>query len=74
MAKNLMAANQPIAARVAMADFYVLTGAFPAAMAQLQQARELSNSFHEKSRLDVTIRALSQRMDEEREVLERFSG
>jgi predicted Zn-dependent protease len=74
MAKNLMAANQPIAARVAMADYYVITGAYPAAMAQLQQARELSDSFHEKSRLDVTIRALSKRMDEEREVLERFSG
>ena len=74
MAQNLSAANQPIAARVAMADYYVLTGAFPAAMAQLQQARDLSDSFHEKSRLDVTIRALSQRMDEEREVLERFGG
>ena len=74
MAKNLMAANQPIAARVAMADYYVITGAFPAAMAQLQQARELSDSFHEKSRLDVAIRALSKRMDEEREVLERFNG
>jgi len=74
MAQNLVAANQPIAARVAMAEFYVLTGAFPAAMAQLQQARALSDSFHEKSRLDVTIRALTQRMDEEREVLERFGG
>ena len=74
MAQNLMAANQPIAARVAMADYYVLTGAFPAAMAQLQQARSLSDSFHEKSKLDVTIRALSKRMDDEREVLERFSG
>jgi predicted Zn-dependent protease len=73
-AQYLMAANQPIAARVAMADYYVLTGAFPAAMAQLQQARALSDSFHEKSKLDVTIRALSKRMDEEREVLERFNG
>lgn len=74
MAQNLMAANQPIAARVAMADYFVITGAFPAAMAQLQQARALSDSFHEKSRLDVTIRALTKRMDEEREVLERFGG
>ena len=73
-AKNLMAANQPISARVAMADYYVLTGAYPAAMAQLQQARDMSESFHEKSRLDVRIRALTDLMAQEREVLERFSG
>jgi len=74
MAQNLFEANEPIQARVAMADYYVITGAFPAAMAQLQQAREMSDDFHEKSKLDVRIRALSERMAEEQEVLERFSG
>jgi len=74
MAQNLLAANKPVQARVAMADYYVLTGAFPAAMAQLQQAREMSEGFHEKSKLDVRIRALTERMAQEQEVLERFSG
>lgn len=74
MAQNLMAANQPISARTAMADYYVLTGAYPAAMAQLQQARDLSENFHEKSKLDVRIQDLNKRMAQEREVLERFSG
>lgn len=73
MAQNLFAADEPIQARVAMADFYVLTGAFPAAMSQLQQARDMSEDFHEKSKLDVRIRALSERMTQEQEVLERFS-
>jgi predicted Zn-dependent protease len=74
MAQNLLAANQPVQARVAMADYYVLTGAYPAAMAQLQQARDMSDDFHAKSKLDVRIRALSERMASEQEVLERFSG
>jgi hypothetical protein len=43
-------------------------------MAQLQQAREMSEGFHEKSKLDVRIRALTERMAQEQEVLERFSG
>jgi len=74
MAQNLLAADQPVQARVAMADYYVLTGAYPAAMAQLQQAREMSDDFHAKSKLDVRIRALRERMAQEQEVLERFSG
>jgi len=74
LANSLNAANQPVQARRAMADYYILTGAFPAAMAQLQQARDMTQDFHEKSRLDVEIRQLTARMAQEREVIERFSG
>jgi predicted Zn-dependent protease len=74
LAHSFSAENKPIEARLAMADYYVLTGAFPAAMAQLQQARGMIKDFREQSRLDVQIREVTQRMAQEREVLERFKG
>jgi len=51
-----------------------LTGAFPAAMAQLQQARQISKDFHQQSQIDVQIRQLTQKIANEREVLQRFGG
>lgn len=74
LANSLAAADKPVEARLAMADYYTLTGAFPAAMAQLQQARSMTKDFHEQSKLDVQIRLLTGRMAQEREVLRKFGG
>jgi len=61
-----------IEARRDMARYYVLTGALPAAVSQLNQARGLSHDFYEQSQIDVEIRDVKDRMAEERELLERF--
>lgn len=74
MANNLAQAGDGIKARQAMATYYTLTGAFPAAMAQLQQARQISKDFYQQSQIDVQIRQLNEKMANEREVLQRFSG
>lgn len=73
-ANALMQANEPIRGREVMAQYYVLTGAFPAAIAQLEQAREMTKDFREQSVLDVRIREVRQQMAQEREILERFGG
>lgn len=59
-------------ARKAMAQFYELTGALPAAVEQLQQARAMSSDFYEQSELDVRIRQLRERLESDRALLERF--
>lgn len=59
-------------ARRAMADFYELTGALPAAVEQLQQARGMTRDFYEQSQLDVRIRQLRDRLESDRSLLERF--
>lgn len=74
LALNLADSNQPAKARRAMADYYVLTGALPSAMAQLQQAREMTQDFHEQSRIDAEIRNLQARMAQEKAMLEKFSS
>lgn len=74
LATSLADANHPVQARRAMANYYILTGAFPAAMAQLQQARDQTSDFHEQSKLDVAIRSLRARMDQEKALLEKFSS
>jgi predicted Zn-dependent protease len=74
LANNLAQIGEAIRARQSMATYYTLTGAFPAAMAQLQQARQISKDFHQQSQIDVQIRQLTQKMANEREVLQRFSG
>jgi len=60
------------AARLSMATYYALTGALPSAVAQLNQARSLSKDFYEQSQIDVRIRELKFRIDEERKLLEQF--
>lgn len=74
LALNLADSNQPAQARQAMADYYVLTGALPSAMAQLQQAREMTQDFHEQSRIDAEIRNLQARMQQEKALLEKFNS
>lgn len=74
LALNLADSSQPAQARRAMADYYVLTGALPSAMAQLQQAREMTQDFHEQSRIDAEIRNLQARMAQEKAMLEKFNS
>lgn len=59
-------------ARRSMATYYELTGALPAAVEQLQQARAMSRDFYEQSELDVRIRQLRDRLESDRQLLERF--
>lgn len=68
--KNL----QPIAARQAMAQYYVLVGAVSSAVNQLQQARDLSTDFYEQSTLDTRIRELREQLERDRLLLERFKS
>lgn len=74
LANALEQTAKPIAAREAMAQYYILVGALPSAVAQLQQAREQSTDFYQQSALDVQIRELRERLDRERLLLERFKG
>lgn len=66
--------NEPIAARLDMAQYYILTGAYASAEAQLQQARLMSSDFYEQSQIDVRIRDIKDRLDQERQLLERFKS
>lgn len=61
-------------ARRSMATFYELTGALPAAVEQLQQARAMTRDFYEQSELDVRIRELRERLESDRALLERFKS
>ena len=74
LANNLSQSGEAIRARQSMATYYTLTGAFPAAMSQLQQARQISKDFHQQSQIDVQIRQLTEKMANEREVIQRFSS
>jgi beta-barrel assembly-enhancing protease len=74
LATTLSNDNQPVQAREVMADYYVLTGAYAAAMNQLQQARSMTDDFHEQSKLDVAIKSLQARMSQEQALLERFNS
>ncbi len=64
--------GEPVAARQSMASYYVLSGALPAAVTQLQQARTLSQDFYLQSQIDVEIRAIRNKIAEDRRLLERF--
>jgi predicted Zn-dependent protease len=66
--------NEPVAARQAMASYYEQLGALSAAVAQLQQARTLSQDFYLQSQIDVQIRTLSAKIAEDRRLLERFKS
>ena len=59
-------------ARRTMATYYELTGALPAAVEQLRQARAMSSDFYEQSELDVRIRQMRERLESDRALLERF--
>src|SRR5690606_21328651 len=57
-----------------MAEYYVLTGALPAALAQLQQARSASQDFYEKSVLDARITDVQRRVAEDKALMDQFRG
>ncbi|OVZ57296.1 hypothetical protein CDO44_19590 [Pigmentiphaga sp. NML080357] len=57
-----------------MADYYAMTGALPAAVEQLQQARAASKDFYEQSQIDAKVRELQRRLKEERDLLKRFQS
>lgn len=74
LAKIEDASGSPVAARRDMAQFYVLTGAYAAAAMQLQQARRMSTDFYEQSQLDAQLHDVQQRLQDERNLLEKFKG
>jgi predicted Zn-dependent protease len=74
LAKIEDASGNHVAARRDMAQFYVLTGAYAAAALQLQQARRMSTDFYEQSQLDAQLRDVQQRLQDERNLLEKFKG
>ncbi len=61
-------------ANEAMATYYELQGALPTAVEHLEQARSSSNDFYAQSRIDVRIRELRQRLENQRALLEPFKG
>ena len=61
-----------VESRQSMSRYYLLTGAFVAAMSQLQQARGMTQDFYQQSQIDVEIRVVRNKMTEERQLLERF--
>ena len=74
LAQALDKRQQPVEAREAMAQYYILVGALSSAVDQLQQARSLSTDFYQQSKLDVQIRDLRERLERDRLLLERFKG
>ncbi len=64
--------GQRLEARRSMANYYELTGALPAAVEQLQQARSMTSDFYLQSQLDVQIRTMKERLKDDRALLERF--
>ncbi|AWB35364.1 M48 family metalloprotease [Orrella marina] len=73
-ANALNRAGDSIQSRMAMAEYYVMTGAFVAAIAQLEQARSMTNDFRVQSTLDVKVREIKVLMDRERSLLEQFGA
>ena len=57
-----------------MAEYYVLTGALPAALSQLQQARSASQDFYEKSVLDARITDVQRRVAEDKALMAQLRG
>lgn len=64
--------GERLEARRSMASYYELTGALPAAVEQLQQARNMTQDFYLQSQLDVQIRTMKERLKNDRALLERF--
>ena len=64
--------GEGVESRQTMAMYYEQLGALPAAFSQLQQARSISKDFYVQSQIDVQLRALSDRIADDRRLLERF--
>lgn len=61
-----------VEARRSMATYYEMTGALPAAVDQLQQARKLSSDFYTQSEIDARIRQIRLKVDNQRDLLKRY--
>ncbi|CAM3846323.1 M48 family metalloprotease [Castellaniella denitrificans] len=72
LATSLQRLGREVEAHEAMASYFEQTGALPTAVEHLQQARTLSKDFYAQSRLDMRIRALRERLDNQRALLEPF--
>ncbi|GAA0229787.1 M48 family metalloprotease [Castellaniella daejeonensis] len=72
LATSLERLGREVEAHEAMASYFEQTGALPTAVEHLQQARTLSKDFYAQSRLDTRIRALRERLDNQRALLEPF--
>lgn len=66
--------GNPVPEKRNMAEYYVLTGALPAALSQLQQARSASTDFYEKSVLDARITDVQRRVAEDRALMAQFKS
>lgn len=74
IAKSYEREGRPVAARQYMAEYYERVGALPTAVELLKQARQLGDDFYEQSRLDVRIRELQERLEQQRDMLSRFKN
>ena len=72
LAASLQRLGREVEAHEAMASYFEQTGALPTAVEHLRQARTLSKDFYVQSRLDMRIRALRERLDNQRALLEPF--
>lgn len=72
MAKSYERLGDQVSSRQMMAKYYELVGALPAAVTQLQQARNISQDFYVQSQIDVEVRQLTQKIAEDRRLLEKF--
>lgn len=72
LATSLQRLGREVEAHEALASYFEQTGALPTAAEHLRQARALSKDFYVQSRLDMRIRALRERLDNQRALLEPF--
>jgi predicted Zn-dependent protease len=72
LATSLQHLGREVEAHEAMASYFEQTGALPTAVEHLQQARARSKDFYAQSRLDMRIRDLRERLDNQRALLEPF--
>ena len=74
LAQSQSRAGDDVSARRDMARYYVAVGALQACESQLQQARGMTQDFYEQSQIDVQIREIRERIDAQRQLLERFKS
>ncbi len=72
LATSLQHLGREVEAHEVLASYFEQTGALPTAAEHLRQARALSKDFYVQSRLDMRIRALRERLDNQRALLEPF--
>jgi predicted Zn-dependent protease len=74
LAQSEERAGLRVPARREMARYYLAVGAYPAAEAQLRQARDMSKDFYEQSEIDVQIKEVRDRLEQQRQLLRQFKS